>query len=331
MKTRNYLSLIAACLLLPVIASGCSNDFSPSEEALPDAGVPVPISVEVASINAEVSTRAAIDKGNMGVYLASTNGYTPKYNAPYSYSGGKWTSASPINVGGQTASLYAYYPYDAALGTSAAGTSVPLTAQKYGADKALCYATSPVESAVKNTSPSVSFAMQHAYARLQFVITRNNSVDDAYNGGDCKVTKIELASTAGSIYTSGSLDMTKTLSAGAAPNPSVSGAAATYTFSTSGSILTSGIAAGATDSSTDYLFPPQTFSGDFNLSVSVDGLTLKATIPAASLPALTSGTITKININLQALKITVTVSSATIGSDYTNGGDITGGGEIPLS
>lgn len=329
MKTRNYLSLIAACLLLPVIAAGCSNDFSPSEEALPDAGVPVPISVEVASINAEVSTRAAIDKGSMGVYLASTNGYTPKYNAPYSCSGGKWTSASPINVGGQTASLYAYYPYDATLGTSAAGTSVPLTAQKYSADKEFGYASSPVESVVKNTSPGVSFAMKYAYARLQFVITRNNSVDDAYDGGDCKVTKIELAPTAGSIYTSGSLDMTKAPSSGS--NPLVSGAAATYTFPTSGSILTSGIAAGATDSSTDYLFPPQTFSGDFNLSVSVDGYTLKATIPAASLPALSAGTITKININLQSLKITVTVSSATIGSDYTNGGSITGGGEISLS
>lgn len=329
MKTRNYLSLIAACLLLPVIAAGCSNDFSPSEEALPDAGVPVPISVEVASINAEVSTRAAINNGNMGVYLAATNGYTPKYNAPYSCSGGKWTSASPINVGGKPASLYAYYPYNAALGTSAAAPSVPLTAQKYSADKALCYATSPVESAVKNTSPGVSFAMKHAYARLQFVITRNNSGDDAYDGGYCKVTKIELAPTAGSIYTSGSLDMTKALSSGS--NPSLSGAAATYTFLTTGSILTSGIAAGATDSSTDYLFPPQSFSGNFNLTVYVDGFTLKATIPAASLPALTAGTITKININLQSLIITVTVSNATIGSDYTNGGSITGEGEIPLS
>lgn len=329
MKTRNYLSLIAACLLLPVIAAGCSNDFSPSEEALPDAGVPVPISVEVASINAEVSTRAAINNGNMGVYLAATNGYTPKYNAPYSCSGGKWTSASPINVGGQTASLYAYYPYDVALGTSAAGTSVPLTAQKYSADKEFWYASSPVESAVKNTSPSVSFAMKHAYARLLFVITRNNSGDDAYDDGNCKVTKIELASTSGSIYSSGSLDISKALSIGS--NPSISGAASSYTFDTSGTIGVSGIAAGATDSSTDYLFPPQAFSGNFNLTVIVDGFTLKATIPAASLPALTSGTITKININLQSLKITVTVSSAVIGSDYTDGGSITGEGEIALS
>lgn len=331
MKTRNYLSVISWCLFVIVLGAGCSSDYSPAEVSHPNADVPVPISVQGASIGVELSTRAAsaITSGSMGVYLGSANDYTPKYNAQYTCSGGKWSSSSPINVVGKAATLYAYYPYNSGLGTSVGNPPISLSAQPYSADKEFCFAHSPVETSVKNTSPSVSFKMNHAYARLQFVITRNNSGNDAYDSGPCKVSRIELAPASGSIFTSGRLDITKSLSIGtSSPNPSLSGGVSKYTITTSGSLATSGISAGGTDSSLDYLFPPQQFSSALNLTVVVDGYTLTAAIPSASLSALSAGVHTQLKINLQSLKIDVSVSTAEIDSDYSSGGDLSGDIEV---
>nr|WP_302830073.1 fimbrillin family protein [uncultured Bacteroides sp.] len=247
-------------VLLASLVAGCDNG---SDADLP-ADALVPVRIVDAGISAEVQTRATISSGSMGVFRAAANGYTAQYNSQYTYNGG-WKPNTTVYVGGANATLYAYYPYNAATFT-ANSTTCTLTAQKYDATKDLCYASTG-GSSVCNKTPNASFAMTRAYARLKLSITRHatNYV------GNCNITDVNLKNSSGSnFFVSRTLDISSGANGGSAT-------AGGWTYA-----LNSGnIAANATNTAYDVLVPPQPVSGNLTITLTIDGVNRAINIPAA--------------------------------------------------
>ena len=121
--------LIPASLLL----AGCAADETPGmvDPSTPPVEATVPLIVESAAVSAEVTTRATVSSGSIGIFLTGT-GYTAINNRQYNYGTPAWVPnggvANTIYLGGTTASVCAYHPYASTLNNSAA---IPLTSQVF--------------------------------------------------------------------------------------------------------------------------------------------------------------------------------------------------------
>lgn len=258
MKTA-YRLIIA--ILPAFLTAGCDRDMNTGVPA--DAQVPVEIGG--ATITAGVHTRAAstITSGSIGVFRTAANGYTAQYNSQYTYSVG-WGPSTVVYVGGANATLCAYYPYGAVTFTPSS-TQCSLIAINYNANKDLCYATTG-GAAVCNKTPTASFTMTRAYARVKLSITRQASY-----WGNCNITKVFLKSGSGTgICVSGTLD----ISNGSYVTGSISALA--------GAINSGNMDVGATNTSFDVLVPPQPVNNGLTITLIIDGSERAVTVPAAS-------------------------------------------------
>lgn len=193
------------------------------------------------------------------MFRTNAYGYTLQYNSQYNYNGGWEAGASPVYVGGANATLCAYYPYGAAPFTANSFVCT-LSAQKWAADKDLCYATTGGD-AVCNQTP---FSMKRAYSRITLNIQRHAT---NYTG-NCKITNVNLKNSAGNFFSNRTLNISNGTYGGNA---------------TSGgwdyALNADNIAAGATNTAYDVLVPPQPVNGGLTITLKADGKDRVVTIP----------------------------------------------------
>lgn len=294
MKTI-FTLLIPASLLL----AGCTADETPGmvDPSIPPVEATVPLTVESAAVNAEVTTRAAVTSGSIGIFLTGT-GYTAINNRQYNYGTPAWTPnggvANTIYLGGATASVCAYHPWQASLNNSAA---IPLTSQLFdNASKDISFATARnVDGSSANKS--TSFAMTRAYAKVTFVFQRSNYP------GTCQVQKVELKN----------LLPSATLNIGTGAYSTAAGVANSSVTQTKNVTVP---ATGTVAWGSDFLLVPCTpASTGMTLVITVDGKTMTTTIPTASYKP-TKGEYKTITITVQGTGINTTSVTTT---DWANG------------
>ena len=294
---------MAGCILL---LAGCSD----MQEPIEVVGFPVPVEIETACITGEVETRAAdeknLEQGSIGLYRTAGNDYAPIDNIPYSYTGGKWTSADPtdkaktIFVDHRSATLYGYYPYAAA--PDASGTVFNLSQKRFAEADALFYTGEMKDITNRNTA--LKMELKPAYSRLTFRLKN-------FNLPDCVISSMTITpTTAGNTFvTDGTIDIhaaTPTVTKGSGTIakyefPFVRAGADADAVAAVDSITVKGIATGQTDETMDMLWIPQPLSGikitiilhfngeGVNTTPSLNN-TVSVEIPSGKLSALQQGT-----------------------------------------
>ena len=297
---------VGGCLLLGSCSQG--------EDALRTDGVRsnalLPISVEASLADVAVTRTdgytAVPSGGAIGVFRTApvTADSPAQRDVKYTYNGTKWSpesEATQIVVGGENATLCAYYP-QGSVSFTANTTQTALTVKDYTAADDLYYAHKPVQAAVNNANRAVSFLMEHAYSRLQFSITRNAT---KLYLGDCKVSaiKLEPETASNAFYTTRTLDISLPVDDTNQPAPVNAGG---WTLDTQAlAMYTTGLQTTAADESIDKLFPPQTFAaGDgTKLTMTIDGNNLQVIIPNSKLPGFAAGTCHVIYVEIEGLSI----------------------------
>lgn len=243
---------------------------------------PVPV-VVAASLESGLKTRAAdasaalADGSKIGVFRVADEdaGYEAVNNTLYTQSGSTWASESPIYVSGKAAKLCAYYPYSAEQTTSI----VTLTAQKYAADKDVCFAKVDDAQKIKNTTPDVTFAMERAYSQLTLAMTRDYKYPLV-----CKVTAVKLE-----MEGKQNLKQTRTLNI---ENESMAdGTTATsLSYTTTGDMHNTGLTPNVTDNTFRLLLPPQTLpNAGLKLTLTIDDWDYSVVIPHTALSTFVRG------------------------------------------
>lgn len=312
MNQKKHRSKAFAGLLAGLLAGGalfllvaCAGDaVSPYDSEKPESpasGEFVPLSLDVSLESAHLTrVTSALDKGSIGVFrTAPVATYCPaQYNVQYEYKSSAWQATAPDNkilVGGEDASLHAYYPYNSVTFDTTVKTQTTLTVKDYKEADDLCYAAAPTVI-VNNKNLKASFVLKHAYARLRFSIKRNADYPTA-----CKITKIVMQPvTVGSIlHTTRTMDIAKAAADGALLGGTI---VADWTPDIAAlTMCTAGIAKDATNTEIDKLFPPQAFTSsvDMKLTFTIDGLDYTTKIPNTTLPALKAGEAYTVKLEMQ--------------------------------
>ena len=231
-------------------------------------------------------TRAdTLSKGDIGVYRLAENGYTACNNVKYSHSAGGWTSANPIRVGSDSASICAYYPYGASGVTDAMSpTAIPLISQLYAKEQDVCYLKT---KKVNNAMLHQTMTMQRAYSQITFIINH----DDTYTG-KCAIDQISIAND--SIRKEGHIDITK----GTYNN--VTKDTVTYTPGIDS------IAVGKKDTTSVLMVPvTEKMTKATTLILKIDGSVKAVSLSATDLPKLEPGVNYQISISVRSNIIVV--------------------------
>jgi len=282
---RTSLFALCACLLFGC----CTSD--------KDIGMAADLkALDIRSASVTCTTRGVYDSGgtlgsgSIGVYAIGT-GYTSA-NVQYNYGNSAWavqTAGQTIYLSANAATLFAYGPYSSTFNR----TSQTLTAAPYDETKDLCTAT---VSGKSNTAATVSFTLAHAYARLSFVINKDNSYS-----GTCAVGDISISGPA--IYTTAVEDFsTSTLSGKTVGKVEFNPAISSMTI---GTPITQSL----------LLIPASTgeFTSATTVKFTVDDVVLTATIPVAAPSAssdsgineLKSGTNYTVNVCIKGTQLSV--------------------------
>lgn len=293
---------VVACMIL---ASCTKEDLSPN-----NTNGTTLLGVSTASVSA-VATRNSsnllTNGSQIGVSLIAdaANGYSDLKNVEYDYSTTSpagWAPASTntknIYLNNLPATVCAYYPLGAAgINSSTDQTSVTLTSQKYDAAQDLCYAVK--QKAPTNSAPSVSFAMNRAYAEITFSITK-----DATYTGIGLIDKITISNT--TARSTNTLDITTGTYGSSIP------ASGSVFYNPGITAITPGTPATST-----VLMVPTVLSGTITFSFVVDGKTMSTTLDASAnnLSALVFGNNYKANVTLKGTQLVV--SSVTT-QDWTD-------------
>ena len=295
MKTL-FTLLIQVSLLL----AGCTAGETPGVEPVkPPVTATVPLIVESATVNAEVTTRAAttLTSGSIGVFRLAGNGYTAVNNSRYDYAPLAWTPgggpANAVFLGGEVARVCAYHPWQASLNS----TAIPLTSQVLtDANNDISFATSRAVDG-SSINKTTTFNMIRAYAKVTFKFKRDNY------SGTCRVQKVELKN----------LLPAATLNIG------------TGIYSTAAGVANSSVSqeksvtVPATDTvpwGSDILLVPCTPAGTgMTVVITVDGKTMTTTIPVAGYRP-ERGEYATITIMVQGTGINITKVEA---EDWVNG------------
>ena len=308
---KKYGRFVPVVLGVSLLLCSCSAEGTPANN---DYGESVPLSIQNLYLEGELATRTGgtpltADGTTIGIFLTNAGGYTPMYKNTYVCSGGKWSSADPVCVDRRTGRAIGVYDPNSlvSFGTNSSVTANTLQAQPYDEAK-LWYYDNATGANVNSTNAALAFSMKPAYSRLSFSISRHANYPLA-----CKVSQIVIKPSSGNFYTNARVDIA---------DGSLTGTAvANYTINTSAmSMNTTGIAAGATDTSIDYLFPAQTCNG-LTLTLTVDGKDLSVTVPNSSFSAFAPGN----RYTMQMELTSAGVSAVTIPDSWTatnvNGGN----------
>lgn len=233
-----------------------------------------------ATINS-TSTRAdTISQGGIGVYRLAENNYTAINNVKYSHNADGWQSSTPISLGGDSASICAYYPYGSSEVTDTISpTQISLLSQEYSKQQDLCYMS---VKKVNNSMLRLPLKMNRAYSQITFVITH----DDTY-GGKCAVTGISMANAG--IKTKGSIDITKAkyadgIKSAVSYDPKIDS-----------------IAKGGKDTTSLLMVPvTEKMTDKVTFSLKIDGLNKIVSLDASSLEKLMPGVNYKVSLTIRA-------------------------------
>jgi hypothetical protein len=202
MNTKRILIFAALAASL----ASCSQDELSTTSVNKDL---TPLGVSSASL-ATVVTRDAdptLTVGSLGLFLTNTTGgYTAASNVEYDKATDQsaWSSQTPIYLGTQQATIYAYYPYNSNPGITDV-TNVPLKSQVYTAANDLAYAqaVSVTSATINNQNPSVSFALKRAYSQVKITLQKGNytgagqisnvTIKDAYPTGNINFSNGNLS------------------------------------------------------------------------------------------------------------------------------------------
>lgn len=288
--------LIPAALLL----AGCTAEETPGNgPAIPPVEATVPLGIESASLSAEVTSRAVhtLTSGSIGIFLSGT-GYTSINNRRYDYGSPAWApnggAANTIYLGGTTASVCAYYPWQSGITNSGA---VTLTSGVLdNTDKDICFAKNRNMDG-SSGNKSTAFAMGHAYAKITFDFTRDNYP------GTCQVQKVEL----NHLLPSANLN----IGSGAY---STSAGTLNSSISQSKNIPVAG--SGTTLWGDDFLLVPCTPAGSgMTIVITVDGKSMSTNIPTATYKPV-AGEYKTVKVTVKGTGINVTSVTT---EDWVNG------------
>jgi uncharacterized protein (TIGR02145 family) len=279
MKISKIILFISAT----VVFFSCGTDVN----ELSEEGAPVPLSIVDASLTAG-GTRAATTLSTsgdaIGLFLAAGTPYSAVDNVKYAYTTAWAAASTAIYLTKSTASLCAYYPY-----VDGATVSRTLAPTVYSAASDLCYKSGLSASSTAN---SLSFEMGHAYSKLTMNISKGTypgtgAISSITFANDGLITSSTLNISTGA-YTTGATGVTYTDAAPA-------------------------IASLSTTATKQYLMVPCTLSlsGDSKLTLVVDGISLSAVIPNATLGALVAGSNHTLNITLSGTALVVSSVSTT--------------------
>ena len=292
-------TILTFLILASLLLAGCAADETPGmvDPSTPPVEATVPLIVESAAVSAEVTTRATVSSGSIGIFLTGT-GYTAINNRQYNYGTPAWVPnggvANTIYLGGTTASVCAYHPYASTLNNSAA---IPLTSQVFdNASKDISFAVNRNVDG-SSVNKSTSFAMTRAYAKVTFVFQRSNYP------GTCQVQKVELKN----------LLPSATLNIGTGAYSTAAGVANSSVAQTKNVTVP---ATGTVAWGSDILLVPCTpaLTG-MTIVITVDGKTMTTTIPTANYKPV-KGEYKTITITVQGTGInTTSVTTA----DWVNG------------
>ena len=297
MKTTLLYSIAALALL----ATACTADDNTGATPSGTDARPVPVSLDVAVETGSATTRATTtaplttDGAVVKLSLVSdgtAGSYASLYNVPYSYTSGQWTAANPLVVDArQAARITAYHDPNSKTGFGTS-TKTPLSTRDY-ADTELWYYDTNAHAGISSANAALSILLKCPWTRLTLKITRAANYLTL-----CKVSKVKIASADGSLITTANLDI--------ADGTLKDVSAHEHTKTVSGALATTGIAAGATDSSVDLLLPPQALTAGMVVTLTVDGTDLATTIAAAKFPgsALKSATRYSLYLTVEGAEVT---------------------------
>lgn len=299
----------ALLFLLTACGGDTSLTYEDGTPDLPASDELVPVTMEAMVENGSM-TRAAtttpLTSGSIGVFrTAPVSDRCPaQYNVSYTNSGSGWQAADTDNkilVGGEDASLHAYYPYNSVTFDATVKTQTTLVVKVYTANNDLCYAAAPT-TVINNKNPKASFVLKHAYARLSFKITRDASFPNL-----CKVSKLVLKPSTGTYFQTKTIDISRG-EASLADGTTVSqyewdSAACSWS-------IKDGISAGTTNESMDVLLPPQVFTSDnMTVTLTIDDVDYSVNVPTdskSSFPELKAGTRHRIELSVQGSGVNIT-------------------------
>lgn len=289
MKRKQMRTIFTLLIPVSLLLAGCTAGETPGIEPVkPPVIATVPLTVESATVNAEATTRTAtpLTSGSIGVFRLEGNGYDAIDNRRYDYGMPAWIpSGGPGNavfLGGVTASVCAYHPWQAPLNS----LNFTVTSQVLANDNSndICFATSRTVDG-SSTNKSTTFNMIRAYAKVTFKFQREN-----YPGSGV-VQKVELHN----LLQSATLDIsTGTYST----NMGVIGT----TISQSNSIVMPGT--GTVSWGSDILLVPCIPAGATTIVITVDGKEMTTSIPTANYQP-TRGEYKTITVTVQGTDINV--------------------------
>lgn len=303
------------CMLFALCIGGCSSELNGVSDSSgrpgPDELVPlcVQTSIDASVFTAKAGTRANVPAGgSIGVFCTTANGYSAQNDIKYTTTNGTtWSPATnPLYLHGGMAHLCAYYPYGE---VSLSGTSATLTAQAYNTSKDLYYATTGGAN-VCNKSPNATFSMTQAYSRIKLSIQRASTYLAIQ--GPCAISSVGFACNGSNGYPTRSFD----LSTGTPGGTLITAPRIPVSIST--------IAIGATDTSCDFLLPPQDIaSGGATLYITVDGEERSVVIPQSKFTGNRLGAGSMYTISVQVVGL-ATLVLQTIKYDDGGWGSIPG-------
>lgn len=316
--TLHYITTLTALALL----AACSQD---DDLGTGDSGSTAPLQITSAGIGApQAQTRATdlLTTGSIGIFRTQGTGYKEELkNKQYTYSTGKgWqpaTVADTVFLFGNAADVHAYYPYNAAYTDKAA---VPLTSGTYTGTPDdltkhdphdICYGS---KTGLRATAATADLTLKHAMSLLRLNFSRLN-----YESSKCIITSIRI--------TNSKLAATAKLNLAGGALTDVT--AATAPIESSG--LNLQVPATGSISKDAFLLIPASLAGSSTVfTFVVDGKTMKATVPAATLGALQAGKIHQLNFKIHAASVVLSdvniidwTDKWTTGSEPNEEGSIT--------
>lgn len=289
---QTFYSILSLMLLV-----GCTSEVS-YQDSLTEESVPLVISS--IRIDSDVSTRVGdmpLEEGTLGIFQTRDIPYAP---APYKYigTGGVWNSLLPLMLGPDEAFVCAWFPNDYFVpSTMDELAHFPLQTQVYEPAKDLVFLSNT--RGLSSRHPSLNIRLTHAYALLSFTLKR----DVTYKGAGV-VTGITFDSER--LVRAAMMDIRD-------------GSFSAQEDVRELALDVSALVAEDKTPAINILVPPQTFT-DIQLTLEVDGKTLKGTLSGASIGELHSGMSRTFNVILRRnLELSASVQSV----EGSSGGEIT--------
>ena len=265
--------VILLALALPLLG-GCSQD----TEFVPGgthAGEAIPLMVDNTMLESGIiQTRAfstlATNGAGIGIFCSKGTGYDAEQNnISYTYSTatntwGPTVATAPVWLLSGDADVCAYYPYNAASNFGNK-TTLPLASAVYSAAGDICFAG----NRTMNGTPfwkSTTFNMKRALAKMALTLKKGDFP------GTCSVTSITLTNT--NLPATATFNITNEANVPAV----VTKASLAYAPLTTGNM----IPAPAGTAAQEVLLIPFTLSGDFSITLAVDGKNMQIVLPATT-------------------------------------------------